>query len=260
MKRRVAPADLDQPAMLQRSKFSFLLALMALVFGVSGASAGDRSLLNVIGYSENGRYFAFEEYGIQDGSGFAYSNIYLIDLNEDRWVVGTPVRLRADDEVEKLSDIREQAHQEIQPRLQSLDVTEPAQILAFTGDGEVGVDDKQLGFGIPDYLKPGAVREPYTIKLGMFDTTSSTTCEEWFSETPLGFSLSLQNGDLAREVYRDGNLPRSRGCPIDYRITGVFLPMFGSDIERAVALISVYSFGFEGPDRRFVAVPIVPVP
>ena len=47
------------------------------------ASAGDRAQFNPIGFSEDGRYFAFEEFGIQDGSGFPYSNTFIIDLPAD---------------------------------------------------------------------------------------------------------------------------------------------------------------------------------
>lgn len=256
----MALADLDRLTMLQHNKIRTLLAVLALAFYMPAAWAGDRGLLDVIGYSDDGRYFAFEEYGVEDGSGFAYSNIFVVDLNEDRWVVGTPVRLKADDETETLFALRERSRAEILPRLDSLDIYQPAQVLAYTGDGETNVDARQIGFGVPDYLEPGAVREAYKLELSLFDTTSGLPCEEWFGEKPLGFSLTLQNGGIASEVYRDGSLARSRGCPVDYRITGVFLPYYGSDIDRAVALISVYSFGFEGPDRRFVAVPIVPAP
>ena len=53
------------------------------------AVAGDRALADFIGFSEDGRYFAFEEYGVQDGSGFPYSTIYVIDLTDD---TGCPAR------------------------------------------------------------------------------------------------------------------------------------------------------------------------
>ena len=53
--------------------------------------AGDRALIDLIGYSEDGRIFAFEEFGIQDGSGFPYSNIYVVDLPADKWAYGIAV-------------------------------------------------------------------------------------------------------------------------------------------------------------------------
>lgn len=62
------------------------------------AMAGDRALIDFIGFSEDGQYFAFEEFGVQDGSGFPYSNIYVLDVSADSWVDGTPVRVQLDDE------------------------------------------------------------------------------------------------------------------------------------------------------------------
>jgi fructose-bisphosphate aldolase class II len=42
---------------------------------------GDRALIDLIGYSHDLRYLAFEEYGVSDGIGVAYSNIYIVDLS-----------------------------------------------------------------------------------------------------------------------------------------------------------------------------------
>ena len=62
-----------------------IVGLCALMLLATPAFAGDRALVDIIGYSENANYFAFEEFGIQDGSGFAYSNIYVVDLETDSW-------------------------------------------------------------------------------------------------------------------------------------------------------------------------------
>ena len=69
------------------------------------AVAGDRALIDYVGFSADFRYFAFEEFGIQDGSGFAYSNIFVVDLATDSWVVGTPVRVQAESETTTLEQV-----------------------------------------------------------------------------------------------------------------------------------------------------------
>ncbi len=51
-------------------------AFAALLLGAAACAAvptlaGDRALIDVIGYSDDLRYLAFEEFGVQDGSGFA---------------------------------------------------------------------------------------------------------------------------------------------------------------------------------------------
>jgi predicted secreted protein len=43
--------------------------------------------------------FAFEEYGVQDGSGFPYANRFYIDVDTDSFIVAdSPIRVRIDDE------------------------------------------------------------------------------------------------------------------------------------------------------------------
>ncbi len=67
--------------------------LLALALGGGGAQAraGDGSAVNVLGFSADGRYFAFEQYGEQDGSGSFYSTITAIEIAGDRLVKGMPV-------------------------------------------------------------------------------------------------------------------------------------------------------------------------
>ena len=59
--------------------FAGSLAAFAVTAVAGSAAAGDTASLSVLGYSPDGKVFAFEEYGIFDGSGFPYSNIYFID-------------------------------------------------------------------------------------------------------------------------------------------------------------------------------------
>ena len=57
------------------------------------------------------------------------------------------------------------------------------------------------------------------------------------------------------ELHKDGDtLPKSRRCPQDYRLYAVVAPF--EQFRPRVAIISSYPFGFEGVDRRFLAVPI----
>jgi hypothetical protein len=55
------------------------------------ASAGDVAEMRPIGFSPDGRFFALEQFGEQDGSGFAYAEIQVIDTETDSYVPGTPV-------------------------------------------------------------------------------------------------------------------------------------------------------------------------
>ena len=227
-----------------------LLALPAL--------AGDRALIDFIGFSADGRYFAFEEFGISDGAGFPYSSIYIVDLPNDRWLPGSPYRAEIEEEVSfedySADPAREQALAAAAPALARLAIRQPAQVLAMIGDGVPDTDGQRLDFARVGYF-PGETADAYTLTMEMFPLDSSEPCEEYLGEKAKGFALTL-SGTEAREVYRDASVPASRVCPLDYRIYAVVAPQFASDLSSAVAIVSVFPLGFEGPNRRFIAVPL----
>lgn len=230
-------------------------AAAALLVLTMPAVAGDRALIDYVGFSADFRYFAFEEFGIQDGSGFAYSNIFVVDLATDSWVVGTPVRVQAESETTTLVEVRAQAAQQAADHVDEFDITVPVEIAAMIGDGVPDTDAASLSFGAPGYL-PGAVSGAYRLDLTTFETTAVSPCEEWFGVDPRGYALSITDKGGERLIHRDAGLPRSRGCPVDYRLHSVLMPFEGATLSNAVAIISVYPGGFEGPDRRFLAVPL----
>ena len=228
-------------------------ALLAASFSLAmPAFAGDRAEFDAIGFSEDGRYFAFEEFGIQDGSGFPYSNIYVIDLPGDSWVKGTPVRVRFDSEDATVGEARNEAAAKAAPHIESLDIDAPATILALNGDGEVGAPPHELGFGPPGYGLSDLQAERQ-LTLEVFDLAPSEDCAI-IDDATKGFALLLDGEEIARDT---GTVPKSRGCPMDYRLYAVVAPADWSMVPtRYVAIISNYPFGFEGPDRRFLAVPL----
>jgi predicted secreted protein len=230
-----------------------LLLVAALL--PTAAAGGDRALADFIGYSNDGRYFAFEEYGIQDGSGFPYANIYFIDLPADAWLPGTPVRVRIEGEGADLPAAREEAREQAADRLESLGIATPAHLIALNGDGEPG-DGLSLVFGAVGYM-PGELQDERRLSLEIFDAPSPHDCTTFLGEEAKGYALLLENDGAVRELHRDtGKLPESRGCPTTYRIYGVITPHDSGSLDDAVAIVSVYPFGFEGPDRRFLAVPL----
>ena len=238
---------------------SALLAASLLLFSTAPAQAGDAANFDPIGFSEDGRYFAYEEYGIQDGSGFPYDNIYLVDLIEDKWV-GTPVRVRLDDETASLPAARQQAMGQAKAKLDKAALTTPAEILLLNANGEVGADGTEVAFGM---FGNGLddVRNTFKLSVTTFDSTSTEPCASYGMEDPVqGLALTLADeaGNSA-EIYRDASVPASRGCVSDYRIHAILSPFpAGLSASPMVAVVSVYSLGFEGPDRRFVTIPVAP--
>ena len=89
-----------KPIPLLPSMILMALLLLAGLLLSPVARAGDAAEFRAHGFSSDaqGRYFAFEEFGVQDGSGFPYSNIYNVDLEKDAWVDESPVRVTIKEE------------------------------------------------------------------------------------------------------------------------------------------------------------------
>jgi len=238
---------------------SVRLAVSLLLISAAPALAGDAATFNPLGFSEDGRFFAYEEYGIQDGSGFPYDTVTIVDLIKDKWVA-PPVRVRLEDETAGLAAAREQAMAKARAMLEKVALTTPTQTLLLNADGEVGANGTEVSFGtFGNGLD--APRDPFTLTLTSFDSTSTEPCASYGMEGAVqGFALGLADSDgNSAEIYRDEAVPASRGCVSDYRIHAVVGPYAqGFNASPFVAVISVYSLGFEGPDRRFVTVPIAP--
>lgn len=229
---------------------------LALALAAAPAAAGDRALADFIGFSENGRYFAFEEFGVQDGSGFPYSTIYVIDLSDDSWVPGSPYRYQSEDDTETLALARNESAAMAAGTIADLGINQPADVIALNGDGEVG-DGLTLNFAQPGY-SPGETLDPYTLTLEVFDAKTPEDCAQFTGEPGQGYALTLTDNNGDHELHRDtGTLPKSRGCITGYRLFAVVTPQYAAPYQNGVAIISTYPVGFEGPDRRFLAVPTI---
>ena len=72
-----------------------IIPIILLTIFIAPAYGGDMSTPVLIGFSKDGRYVAFERYGIQDGSGYAYSDIYIVNVYKNSWA-SRPFRLSED--------------------------------------------------------------------------------------------------------------------------------------------------------------------
>ena len=231
------------------------LAILVVGFSPVAARAGDVAKLDILGFSKDGKVFAFEEYGVQDGSGFPYANRYYIDTATDALLPKTPVRVRLDDEKASLADAREKAGRDAQG-LTGLADTE---LRANTGDTvaanpitELSADKFKTTFNPRPVFPP--MDEPLTVQLQEIDVPRPDKCPE--PEMYKGFRLTIQQGASTdiRTLHEDKSIPSSRNCPQGYSI-GAVQTFYLPDGKPALAiLIAVRSIGFEGPDYRWLAV------
>lgn len=236
--------------------FAGFFAGLTMFATAGGASAGDTASLNVLGYSPDGKVFAFEEYGVYDGSGFPYSSIYFIDTVEDKFLPGTPIRVSVDEEG-PVGKVRETARDKAAALTAKYQLADnPGVIVAYNMTSEIDTDPYKVRF----YSFVSAPPHDYTNTLVLTekDFPISPDCAG-FADSYRGFTLTLteyQGQPTNTVLHDDTNVPKSRSCANTYRIGAVV----SSEIREVtmMAMILVGSYGFEGNDRRWIAVPIKP--
>ena len=236
--------------MLRQPALALAAGALALAAGPGlAADAADRA---IIGFSGDGRWFAYEEYGVQDGSGFPYATVTVVDLDRNEWAPGTPVRVRVDNETATVHDARRKALTESGPIIEKLGAVEPGKVLASNAVGEVVADPHAM-----EFRRFHNIDDTFVVKLEVFALPRPAGClDDGRPVVGLALLAGPSGGSLA-EVHRDDTVPASRGCPLGYRLADVI--GFGND--RLVIMVHTLAAGFEGLDARFLAVPArVPPP
>ena len=241
----------------------WLFLAVALAFATPVAHAADGAQFAAIGYSPDSRYFAFEQYGIQDGSGSPYADVFVIDTEKNAWMPGSPFReLREEDEKATVGMVHTAALARAAALLKSLAITEPAALLAALPATQVAGARNKVAFDLW-YNSMGGTAAPETADTAnRFELALTTaglprpaSCDT-YDEPVKGFTLTIQRaGEAAQTLNSDTSLPASRGCAVDYDIAAVVAPTGYPKAIHLVAIIAVYTRGFEGQDRRYIAVP-----
>jgi predicted secreted protein len=229
-----------------------------LLFGAAlaslplAASAGDYADRAILGFSPDGGVFAFEEFGVGDGSGFPYASVYLIDTERDAWVAGTPIRVMHESEVETLANVREEVRQRALPFMEHFGVVPSGRIVVSNPSSEASADPYAVRFTTDLYANWR--NHIWTLRLTPVPLPVPLWCEGL--EPPLqGFRLTLTNPEgKAETIHDDASIPASRACPQDYAIADVVTYFPEGREPVMVVLVHVISQGFEGPDRRFLAI------
>lgn len=241
-----------------------LWAVMALP-----AAAGHFTHDRTIGFSEDGRYFAFKTYGLQRGSGLPFANVFVVDLGRNAWVQGSPFRASRGEEdmaaVEAapfaaLEVVRRDALDAAAPMLGDLHIRRPATVLHAQGIGQAYQADEQTRIRVPHPDTPTNA-EPwgeFTLTLGHEQVpAASEFCTRPDDLRGYRLEIAFPDGD-SQTLHQDTRIPASRGCAESYRLDAVLSAGFPQDGTPMVALISVWQQGFEGLDRHVIAAPLPP--
>jgi predicted secreted protein len=222
--------------------------------------AGDYAHLHFIGFSRDARYMAFEEFGIMDYEGHAYSSIYFIDVENNIFAaapvktVGKSMRWNEDDE-EFMEPVRHLNRIKAATGFRKFRIVEgnTGILVAAHVVNElppVG-DEKGSESGIPmrvAFTKRGNTlyREGYW----EIDLKETPTGEEKYGQKLETFQLTLKNeSGEATILQKAGKLPKTRESATGYAFQQAFRYR-----NRLAVFVGVFSRGWEGDDMRFVAV------
>lgn len=234
------------------SAFPALLACLLAQAGI--VRAGDAATLEILGFSPDGRIFAFEEHGVQDGSGFPYANRFYIDTGTDSFLAGTPIRVRLDDENATSQAARVKARDQGQGVIPDAVLSENRGFMAGANAiTELSANPHSMTVNPRPVFAP--IDPAIEFRLEEYAVAPPAMCED--AGEMKGFRLlavSLEPGAAVRLMHEDQKVPASRACPLGYSIAGVqtFYPSAGDPVVAVV--IAVRSRGFEGPNHRFIAV------
>ena len=274
--------------MMVRYGLGFAAGAALLLTIVSAAQAGDAAARRIIGFSPDGNYFAFEQYGEIDAAVSGWSQIDIIDTRTDEFVGGKPILVvdESEEATTTVEQARAQAAKQAAPILAKYAIAARGERTAFDRftfpDDTVEYNDifrlEQAGqkWLSPFYDETGIS----TFKLDEILADSKTDCSASFDDAKpddqqgdktlqgdkalqgdktgkaLGFRLSLQgqDGKPFKVLHEDKAVPGSRNCPTSYSLSESY--EFTPDGKPAViaVLVQRFSQGFEGRDRRFIAV------
>lgn len=230
---------------------------VATLLGCATAAAGDRAAFAIFGYSEDGRYFAYEQFSIGDESLSPYMSVSLVDLHSGSLVSGSPFEAGTGGEHERtLTELRAEVMEQAAHALSSANVATPGHYLALVGDGERD-EARTLKFAFRVGAGLMDLGEDMELRLDQAVTGEDRCTADDFGEA-VGFSLVIRIGGDERTLAQRSGTENPDLCMRAYRLYGVVQPYYGGDLDTLVAVVSAYSIGFEGFDRQFMVIPVGP--
>jgi len=238
--------------MLLVGRFARLVVFASTIWFILATPllAEDIAHRRIIGFSPSGDYFAFEQSGIENGSGEAYAHIFIIDTHENKWVLGSPFRARARGP-RKLQKARRRVRRMAMDVLERYRIRRKGVVLASNPITELNADPHRV-----EVLTRRSIHrldEPLVFEIEEI-SVPTRRCRRYTSRRIKGMVIRVRRrGGRWRILHEDARIPRSRGCPTSYSISDVIrLKKRGGGAVYAV----IYSFvrsGADGQERRFIA-------
>ena len=212
------------------------------------ALAGEAATLEVIGFSPDGQYFAFEQYGVIDGGPTAFSEIHVIEVTDNAYAVPVQRRHRDEAGADTLAALRagnRAAAAATLTRL-GLDAPQPGRLLVHRPLTDLDAAAHAARFAATAPLHGLPAPAHYRLVL---DSRPAPQVDCHGLGTGRALTLRLEHADASRVLQHEAGLPPSRGCVFGYRIHGVWLHG-----DHLAVLLALSVPGFEGESLRYRAV------
>ena len=214
---------------------NLLLALCLTVFAAPLARAAEASHLELIGFSQNGAFVAFTQFGISDGAGVPYILSSFVRVSSNR------LELALETVVDIEGATLAQARIKARPALAA--AMKKYGIIAGNQGRFIGVTPPHRYTTISEFF---ALDRTYGLSIA---AKTLPDPEALCTEAPQLLVVKLEVSGKTRDLQRDTKLPASRECAYGYELRSAHL--YGRSLA---VFVSYQQRGFEGPDSRWMIV------
>ena len=224
--------------MRYNQQMQILKIIFASLLFICLARAGDAANLELIGFSKDGRYLAFEQFGTTDGAGFPYSKFSVVEVSKNTLLEQTEKMIERDGAT--VSQARTAL------RASSTVVQKRYGIVT-------GLQGRFIGIA-PTAPNLGGQRSQFVANGKTYDLTLNSTSADVDSKTcpdktESRLELTLTVAGKSRTLQKDSSLPKSRACALSYQMRSAHL--LGGNLA---VFVEVQTPGFEGADVRWMVV------
>lgn len=222
------------------------IALFSLLY-YTLSWAGDAASLNFIGFSEQGKYLAFQQYGITAGQGAAFSEFFIVDVPNNRYSIRPIITEKMD--ADTTTAARKENLTEAEARIEEYQIIEGnyGDHVIARAFSDVGAMPKKARFSV-DAPLAGISNKTYSVILK--EKQGNAECYNLADSKMFTLILLNEQTNESRVLQDDKSVPNSRACPLNYRIQDVYV----YNKKNIAVFLNMYQLGFEGINMRYLVV------
>ena len=232
--------------------FGLALVLLAGFLSAPALAAVERPRLDVLGFSPDGRFFAYRQSGVEEGSQTGYAELFIVDTNDDSCVQGTPLRVRSTAEHGGLSHARALLEYQSARILRRIGLNR-----ALAGVAFMPRERSKMWLDLP-------WGEHVMLQLSPRASLAAPGCPV---SIPIakgslrGVHLTLRRNEGVSILHTDRIIPRTRGCALSYRFASGFIKSRGRETVIASLIAYREQTGANSTRIRYMAVTsVIPAP